>query len=182
MLTIEIGDNELFDERTNEFRTIQGHTLTLEHSLISLSKWESKWKKPLLMNLSSNNLSYDETMDYIKCMTINSNVPDDIYLGITKADFKKIVEYVNDSMSATTFWDQQKKGQSGDVLTSEVIYYQMIRFGVPFECQKWHLNRLLTLIKVCALKENPQKMSELDLMTRNAKLNAARRAKLHTKG
>jgi hypothetical protein len=180
MLEITIPSQELWDPILEEFRDTKERTLKLEHSLISLSKWESKWKKPFLSNDSK---SVEETIDYIKCMTITQNVDDDVYFCITDSIIDKVNEYIDDDMTATTF-SNLEKGSRKEVVTAELIYYWMIALNVPFECQKWHLNKLLTLINVCNIKNQPnkKKMSRKDLAIRNKSLNAQRRKALGTKG
>lgn len=177
MINIHIEEQEAFNELTNEFVLIKEQTLVLEHSLISISKWESKWHKPFL---SKNNKSTEEALDYIRCMTITPNVDPDVYRFISEKDILRIDEYISDPMTATTFSEQ---GKSRSIITAEIIYYWMVTFNIPFECQKWHLNRLLTLINVCSIKNTPQKkMSRSEISSRNAALNAARRKALGTKG
>ena len=134
MLQINIPKREYFDDSKQEFIYCPKCTLNLEHSLLSISKWESKWKKPFL---SKDVKTYEESVDYIRCMTINSNVDPNSYSGITKDIFDKVSEYINDGMTATWFNDKNtaKSGGCGQVVTSELIYYWMIAFNVPFECQ-----------------------------------------------
>lgn len=178
MLNIVVPDQEFFNEETQEFFTLKGQTLQLEHSLVSLSKWESKWNKPFL---SKNEKTLKETIDYIKCMTITQNVKPYIYDMLTNENILDINKYIDSPMTATTFNVQNTP--SREIVTSEIIYYWMISLNIPLECQKWHLNRLLTLIRVCNLKNAPsKKMSKKEIMSRNAALNAARRKKLNTKG
>lgn len=178
MLIIKVPDQEFFNEQTQEFFILKGQTLQLEHSLVSLSKWESKWNKPFL---SKDEKSMEETIDYIKCMTITQNVKSYIYKILTNENIREINKYIDSSMTATTF--DNHGTPSREIITSEIIYYWMISLNIPFECQKWHLNRLLTLIRVCNLKNAPpKKMSKKEIMNRNAALNAARRKKLNTKG
>lgn len=178
MLNIIVPDQEFFNEETQEFFTLKGQTLQLEHSLVSLSKWESKWNKPFL---SKNEKTLKETIDYIKCMTITQNVKPYIYDMLTNENILDINKYIDSPMTATTFNVQNTP--SREIVTSEIIYYWMISLNIPLECQKWHLNRLLTLIRVCNLKNAPsKKMSKKEIMSRNAALNAARRKKLNTKG
>ena len=178
MLNIVVPDQEFFNEETQEFFTLKGQTLQLEHSLVSLSKWESKWNKPFL---SKNEKTSKETIDYIRCMTITQNVKPYIYDMITNENILDINKYIDSPMTATTFNVQNTP--SREIVTSEIIYYWMISLNIPLECQKWHLNRLLTLIRVCNLKNAPsKKMSKKEIMSRNAALNAARRKKLNTKG
>lgn len=180
MLQIEIPDGELFDEQKEVFVKIKGSTLQLEHSLVSLAKWESKWKIPFL---SDKEKTREQTIDYIRCMTLTQNVNPLIYLCITNDNIHAVNEYINDSMTATWFSKKDKKKPSNQVITAEIIYYWMVALQIPFECQKWHLNRLLTLVHVCDEKNAPAtKMSKKDIMKRNSSLNAARRARLHSKG
>ena len=187
-LSINIQPKEFFDEETNRFINVKETNLVLEHSLISLSKWESHFKKPFLVEKSMSNV--EEVLYYIKCMTITPQKVDDmVYLALSDEDIKKIVAYINDPMTATWFGEDKepKKSRKKEILTSEVIYWQMIALQIPQAYEKWHLNRLLTLIRVCAAKNEEQygdkpKMSKSDLLKRNAALNAQRRAKLHSKG
>lgn len=179
MLTITIPAMEMFNEKTQEFFTLKEQTLQLEHSLVSLSKWESKWCKPFL---SKNKKTVEETIDYIKCMTITQNVKDEVYARLTRSNIEAINKYIDDPMTATTFYNDNSK-VNNETITSELIYYWMIALNIPMECQKWHLNRLLTLIRVCNVKNSPpKKMSKGDIMRRNAALNAARKKQLNTNG
>ncbi len=179
MLKIVIPGKEMYNEEKNEFFQTRDCTLQLEHSLVSLSKWESKWNKPFL---SKEPKTIEETMDYIKCMTITQNVDDDVYLRLTNENVQEINNYIALPMTATTF-SKNNMNRSSEIVTSELIYYWMIALQIPMECQRWHLNRLLTLVQVCNIKNTPpKKMSRRELMSRNASLNAARRNKLHTKG
>ncbi len=177
MLTINIPDMEFYDEIKNEFVYVKSQKLVLEHSLVSLSKWESKWKKPFF---DKKPKTKEESIDYIRCMTVNSVDPL-IYKCITNRIMQAVNAYIEDPMTATTI--NQKNAPSREIVTSELIYYWMVALSIPFECQKWHLNRLLTLINVCNIKNKPpKKMSRKDLVSRNAKLNAARRKALNTSG
>lgn len=180
MLTIKIPSVEYFDEKTSSFNTSKEITLQLEHSLVSISKWEAKWHKPFLSNTQKTS---EEILDYVRCMTITQNVDPNRYLLLTADNFKRIESYIEDPMTATWFNDKENKNKKKETVTSEIIYYWMIGFNIPFECQKWHINRLLTLIRVCNIKNQPQKkMSKSELMNRNKTLNAARRNALKTKG
>lgn len=180
MLQITIPSTELWDEENQEFITTREYVLQLEHSLVSISKWESKWNKVFL---SKEEKTYEETIDYIKCMTITQNIPDEAYRYITKANVDQIDKYITAPMTATWFAKENPTGGSREKITSELIYYWMIALNIPFECQKWHLNRLLTLIRVCNVKNTPpKKMSKRSLMQRNAALNAARRQQYNTTG
>ena len=180
MLQITIPSVELFDERTQEFVYVKGQTLQLEHSLVSLSKWESKWCKAFL---SKAEKTEEETIDYIKCMTMTQNVNPEIYNYLTAENMKQVNDYISAPMTATTFYDDKKTAGSRETVTSELIYYWMIALNIPFECQKWHLNRLLTLVRVCNVKNAPpKKRSKREIMSRNAALNAARRAQMGSSG
>ena len=179
MLTIKIPDREWFNDATQEFITVKGTTLQLEHSLVSLSKWEAKWNIPFL---SKDEKTIEQTLDYIRCMTITQNVNPMVYEQLSEENIEQINQYINASKTATTFNNLDHKS-SREIVTSELIYYWMIALNVPMECQKWHLNRLLTLIRVCNAKNAPaKKMSARDIMSRNSALNAARRKKYNTKG
>ena len=178
-ITVPISP-EGWDAEKEEFIAPQTKVLQLEHSLVSLSKWESKWHKPFL---AKNNKTLEETIDYIKCMTITQNVNPNVYEHLTKQNMDMIGEYIDDSMTATFFTEEKMRRTNSEIITSELIYYWMIALNIPFECQKWHLNRLLTLIKVCNIKNQPpRKMSTRDRLSRNASLNEARRKKFNSKG
>lgn len=180
MLQITIPGAEYFDDAKQEFVYEKEQTLQLEHSLVSLSKWESKWKKAFL---SGKDKSYEETLDYIKCMTITKNVNPSVYSRLSSKNLEQINSYISDPMTATYFPKDETKKNSREVVTSELIYYWMIAMNVPPEYQKWHLNRLLSLIRVCEIKNAPpKKMGRKELMSRNAALNAARRKRLNTRG
>lgn len=180
MLEIVVPGREMWDEINEEFVSTKEQTLRLEHSLVSLSKWESKWHKPFL---TKDKKTTEESIDYIKCMTISQNVNPEVYSCITNEQIKQIFDYIEDPMTATTFSKNEKKSFNKEQITSELIYYWMVSLNIPFECQKWHLNRLMTLIKVCNIKnEPPKKMGKRELMSRNAALNAARRKKMNSKG
>lgn len=180
MLEIKIPDSEFFDEETNEFFTVNGGTLILEHSLLSISKWESKFCKPFIVE---GEHSYDEMIEYIKCMTINKNVDERLYAIIDVENYTKIMEYINAPMTATVIKDVRSTNTSSSFITNEVIYYYMTALNIPFECEKWHFNRLLTLIKVCSQKSSPpKKMSKDEVRSRYAELNAKRRAAMNSKG
>jgi hypothetical protein len=180
MLQITIPAVELWDERKQEFVTTKEQTLQLEHSLVSISKWESKWCKPFL---SKQEKTFEETLDYIKCMTITQNVNPEVYNYLTNKNIEEINNYINAPMTATYFSDDKIAKTSREQITAELIYYWMIALNIPFECQKWHLNRLLTLIKVCNIKNQPpKKRNRKEIMSRNTALNAARRKQLNTKG
>lgn len=181
MLTITVPiSQEGWDDAKQEFVEPTSVTLQLEHSLISLSKWESKWKKPFY---SKKEMSEEETLDYIKCMTLTENIQPEVYDHLNRENVKAIMDYIGDPMTATTFGKNDSGQVNKETITSELIYYWMISSNIPFECQEWHLNRLITLIRVCSIKNTPpKKRSKRDIMSRNAALNASRRNQLNTKG
>lgn len=179
MLQITVPAVEMWDESTETYINTKETTLQLEHSLVSVSKWESKWCKSFL---SHTNKTHDETIDYIKCMTLTRDVDPSVYYGLTNDNIEQINKYIAAPMTATSFSDKNGKG-GREIITSELIYYWMISQNIPFECQKWHLNRLLTLIRVCNIKNAPpKKHSRREIASRNAALNAARRKQLNSKG
>lgn len=181
MLQISIPISpEGWDEEKQEFVEPQEKTLQLEHSLVSVSKWESKWHKAFLTN---NSKTDEEMFDYIRCMTITQNVDPSLYNYLTANNVEQIKAYIEDSMSATIISKGSEGKSNREIVTSELIYYWMISLNIPMECQKWHLNRLLKLIEVCNIKNTPpKKRSKSDIMRSNAALNAARRKQLGTKG
>jgi hypothetical protein len=179
MLTIVIPSIELFNDDKGEFIYTKEQTLNLEHSLVSLSKWESKWNKPFL---TKDEKTTEETINYIKCMTTTQNVEDKAYEYITNENIIQVRNYIEESMTATKI-SSENKTTNKEIITAEIIYYWMIALNIPFECQKWHLNRLLMLINVCNIKNNPpKKMNKKELMSRNASLNSARKKALNTRG
>lgn len=181
MLQITIPSrDDLWDESKGEFVTSKEQKLVLEHSLVSLSKWESKWCKPFL---SKQEKTTEETIDYIRCMTLTQNVDPEVYNFLTDDNIRDVNAYIEAPMTATWFSNSNTGKQNREQITAELVYYWMIALNIPFECQKWHLNRLLTLIRVCEVKNSPpKKMSRRELLNRNAALNAARRKKLNSKG
>lgn len=180
MLHITIPAVEQWDEVKQEFVYTKDQMLSLEHSLVSLSKWESKWCKAFL---TKQEKTFEETLDYIKFMTITQNVDPKVYNYLTNENIDEVNRYIEAPMTATYFSEDKTSKISREQVTAELIYYWMISLNIPFECQKWHLNRLLTLIKVCNIKNTPpKKRSRKDIMSRNAALNAARRKQLNTRG
>lgn len=179
MLQIVIPDIELWDEEKEQFINIKKTTLQLEHSLVSISKWESKWHKPYL---NTENKTTEEVIDYIRCMTLTQNVNPLIYPNIPEDQIQKIIDYIEDPMTATTVTEEKKPGKP-EIITSELIYYWMTALNIPPEYQKWHINRLIMLIRVCNAKNKPpEKKNPKDVAKGYAALNKARRAKLHSKG
>lgn len=180
MLILKVPEQEYFNQETGEFEYCKACTLKLEHSLVSISKWESKWKKPFLTDKEK---TVAEFIDYVRCMTINQDVPDEVYNLLGRENVKKIEDYIMDPATATTVTYRGKsKGGRPEIPTSELIYYWMVSNGIPFECEKWRLNRLLTLIKVCNAKGNPQQMSKQEIYAMNTALNNSRRAAIGSKG
>lgn len=181
MLEIHIPKTELFDEEKNQFVEIHPTVLRLEHSLVSISKWESKWKIPFLVNQPEK--TREQSLDYIRFMTINQNVPENVYLALTPQHLKEINEYMSESRTATTF-SKPSGPPNRQVLTSELIYFFIAQYNLPIEAQKWHISRLLTLIRIASIKNSAEtrKMSRSEILSRNAQLNAARRSKFNTKG
>lgn len=179
MLTLIVNPQEGWDEINEKFVYYPGGVLKLEHSLLSISKWESIYKKPFL---SRKEKTREETIDYIKCMTINS-VKSDIYEHITNENIDFVSAYMDNPMTASTINKKNSKGHSSEQITSELIYYWMISLGIPFECEKWHLNRLMTLIEICNLKNKPSKKMPMNSMVAKRRaLNASRRSHYRTRG
>lgn len=181
MLQIIVPAREYYDDVHNEFINTKEQKINLEHSLVSLAKWESKWHKPFLN--SKEQKSMDEIRDYIRCMTLTQNVDPKVYYSLTAENYKDIQDYIDNPMTATTFSNQKQGPPNREIITNELIYYWMTAYQIPVEFEKWHLNRLLTLIRVCSIKNAPpKKMSKGDILKSNASLNAARRKAYHTKG
>lgn len=181
MLELTFEKVDLFDEATQQFVVLPERKIEFEHSLVSLSKWESKWEKPFL---SSSERTDAETLDYIKCMALTPGIPDETFNYISQENLDRISDHINAKMTATWFTDRNAKKPNREVITAELIYYWMISLTIPFECQNWHLNRLLTLIRVCNEKNNPnkKKMSRSEIAARNRALNEQRRAQMKSNG
>ena len=182
MLSITVPGAERWDEATGEFITTKECRLQLEHSLVSISKWEAKWEKPFL---SKDQKTSEEMLDYIQCMTLTQCVDPNVYSNLSYENIETIYKYIDAPMTATWFSKEENRKKSRKVVTSELIYYWMIKFGIPYECQKWHLNRLITLIRVCEAEERPPKNSGKSgkrSLSSRAALNAARKKQLGTRG
>ena len=180
MLTITVPETESFDPVTETFFYTKEQKLTLEHSLLSIAKWESKWGKPFLDKRTKKTV--EESRDYIRCMTITQNVDPNVYFALTNDNYREITEYMENPMTATWF-SKENRPPGRAVITAEVIYYYMVALQIPFSCEKWHFNRLMTLIKVCSDKnKTPKKMNQRQIMSQNAALNAARKKKKKTTG
>ena len=180
MIRISTPSGDYWDERRQQFITIEGRTVLLEHSLSSIARWEGRWKKPFL---GKDKKTREETVDYIRCMSITPDVDPLIFETLTDQTILKISQYINSNITATTFSDRGTTKPSREIITAEVVYCWMTMLNIPFECDKWHFSRLMTLIRVCNIKNQPpKKMSNHELMSRNAKLNAERRKRLGTRG
>lgn len=180
MLTIIIPGEEFYDEELNEFSSVDDVFINLEHSLVSLSKWESKYKKPFL---GKDEKTDEEILYYIECMLVDKCVSTNTLSSLTQQDADLINQYINSSETATTFGAMPPERGPQEIITSELIYFWMISFNIPFECQHWHLNRLFALIRVCNIKNSkPKKMSRHEAAMRNRALNAKRREELASSG
>ena len=180
MLRIIVPAAEYFDEINEEFIYKKEQTLQLEHSLVSLSKWESKWNKAFLGKQEKTD---EEILDYVRCMTLTQNVDPEVYSRLSAENYAAINAYIEAPMTATCFFDERKGQKRKETVTSELIYYWMISYNIPVEFQKWHLNRLLTLIRVCNVKNTPpKKRRQREIMKRHAAINAANRKRFNSKG
>lgn len=180
MLVVQVPISEGFDNETQKFIEIEYFELKLEHSLVSLSKWEMKHEKPFL---SSDDKTAEETLDYINFMVLNDDLPSDIWEKLTKKNLEEINEYVNRKMTATWFNEKKANSNSSEIITSELMYYWMVALQIPWEAQYWHLNRFLTLVKVCNHKnEPPKKMSRRELAQRHREINEQRRRQYGSNG
>lgn len=179
---ITVPEQEFFNSEKNEFYTIKSTTFKIEHSLVAIAKWESKWHIAFLDDKTEK--TNEMMIDYIRCMTISQNVDPQVYYHLTPDIIQEINEYIDDPMTATVFNDLNKqKGNRGEFVTNELIYYWMIAQNIPLECEKWHLNRLMTLIRVCSEKNAPsKKMNRRDILNRNRALNEARKKASGSRG
>lgn len=174
-----IPSQELWDERKEEMIYTKATTLHLEHSLISVSKWEAKWHVPFL----DTKMDEAQSIDYIRCMTINKDVDPNVYLAIRAEHLNAIMDYINDPMTATTIKDDPGSKKPTRFITSELIYYYMIQYGIPHEFEKWHFNRLITLIRVCSEENKPKKKrSKSDIEREYEEINRRNKARLRTRG
>ena len=181
MLTVLVPmtDDDVWDESTQRFLIPETFELQLEHSLVSLSKWESFFEKPFL---GPDDKTFEESEWYIKAMTMTPNVPPEVFLRFSRSNLEEIKKYIDAKQTATWFKAEQSRRQT-EIITAEIIYYWMISLKIPFECQHWHLNRLMTLIQVINQKNTPaKKMTPRENMARQRQLNAERLAKLGTTG
>lgn len=197
MFEITIPGEELWDARRAEFTSTKAVTLRLEYSLVSLSKWESKWHIPFFDD--SMEKTPEQMQDFVRCMTVTQGVDPTVYARLTVENLNAIYRYMEDPMTATWFAGEGRPGEkyqngtakrrarrrppgTGKVLTSEVLYSRMFQAGVSIECERWHLNRLMTLIRVCQEEQAPpRKMSRKDALRQRRELNAARMKKYGAK-
>lgn len=180
MLTITVGATGVYDEESETFQTQGGVELQLEHSLVSLSKWESIHEKPFLGGTIK---TPEEVLSYVECMVVGTKPPGEIFRQLSEENTKEINDYIDKKMTATWFSEQPGAPRSREVITAELIYYWLTVFSIPFECENWHLNRLFTLIRICNVKQaKPKKMTRSEAAQRNRELNAQRKAQLGTKG
>ena len=180
--TITIAGSELWDSINRKFINCDEKKITIEHSLYAISKWEAIWHIPFF---GKEEKTQEMIVSYIKCMSVDEEIDDEILKRLSQANIKEINDYIGDSMTATWFGDDKKssKGSSKRIITSELIYYWMTALNIPFSCEHWHLNRLITLIKVCNEEQRPKdKISRREAYSRNSALNALRRAKSHSAG
>ena len=180
MLTITVAGKEMYDEGAQSFITEGGVNLELEHSLVSLSKWESEYEKPFL---GATQKTAEEVVGYVRCMTITPNVPPELFHELSEDNLREINAYIDAKMTATWFNEKPGAPKTSEIITAELIYYWMTVFQIPFECENWHLNRLFTLIRICNIKQaKPKKMSRTEIAQRNRELNAQRRQRLNSTG
>lgn len=174
MITINLKEEELYDSSKQEFFTVKAKTIQLEHSLVSIQKWEQKWHVPFLLDRKKTT---EQELDYFRCMSINGPISDTDLMRLTADDVNRLNDYINDPMTATKFVENPK-GRGQKILTAEMLYSRMISYGIPFECRKWHLNSLMTLIRVCYEDNRPKKkMSKRDTYNRYNQIEAANRRK-----
>ena len=172
----------MYDEVNGLFRSFDDIKLELEHSLVSVSKWESKFEKPFL---SKEEKTAEEIVWYVDAMVLAPEYPRDVLTRLTAANIATVNAYIEAKMSATTFGEMPKpRGRTKpETITSELIYYWMIAFQIPFECERWHLNRLFSLIRICNVKQGkPEKMSKAEMARRNRELNESRKKQFGTNG
>jgi hypothetical protein len=180
-LPIKIVD-EYWDNEKQEFIYPEKGSLLLEHSLLSISKWEAIWHKPYM---GSENKTNEEFYSYIKCMSLKGEPDDKILNSLTRDNLEDILTYIENPMTATTVKEDASSvcGTPKNFVTSELLYAYMVNYNIPVEFENWHINRLLTLIRLCSSKqEKPKKMSQAEIMRENARINAMRRSKLGSKG
>ena len=178
---IHVPEQEFFNNETGEFYYLKETTFKIEHSLVAIAKWESKWHVAFLDDKVEK--TDEMIIDYIRCMTISQNVNPEVYYHLPQNVIKEINDYIGDPMTATTFRNIDNTHGGGEFVTNEVVYYWMIASNIPLECEKWHFNRLMTLIRVCSEKNSPsKKMNRRDILNQNRALNEARKKAMHSRG
>lgn len=180
MLRLQVPELELFDETTEEILFQPASVLVLEHSLASLSKWESIWKTSFI---NTDDKTTEQTISYIKCMNQTPDIPDYVFENLTSKHYNEIEAYITDKATATTFGQRKGNGAGTSIITAEIIYYWMVSLNIPLECEHWHLNKLIALIEVCDRKNSPnKKMSKTELAAKTREINERNRAKFNTRG
>lgn len=180
MLKLTILGDEFFNQKTSEFVTIGDVTIELEHSLLSLSKWEAKYEKPFL---GPGAKTTEDILGYIRCMIITPNFDENLLYRLSQQNLDQVNDYINAKQTATTFGAMPERKGRGEIITAELIYYWMVEFNIPFSCETWHINKLFALIRVCNIKKSkPKQMSRADIAARNQQINADRKARLGTSG
>lgn len=180
MLTLIVKGKEFFNEETSEFIDSPEVVVELEHSLVSLSKWESIFQKPFL---TKDSKTQTELLAYIKIMILTKDYPEDLIESLTKENFLAIQNYIDSPESATTFGKLPEQKGRGEVITSELIYFWLVTFNIPFEVETWHLNRLLALVRICNIKnQKPKKVKKDEAARQYRELNEKRRAQYGTRG
>lgn len=173
MFKLVVPEQTIWDEKDERFIQIPSYELKLEHSLLAISKWESKWNKPFL---TDDPKSDEEFRDYIRCMSLDEEIPYEAYAYLNVNQLHEINKYIESPMTATTIHDSSNNSPKREIITAELVYYWMISLQIPFECEQWHFNKLMTLIRVCGIKNSPdKKMSNDEVMARQKRINAARR-------
>lgn len=180
MLKIHVPPKEWYDEKRNEFISFDGADIELEHSLYSISEWESKWEKPFAKDSAMKRVEF---LDYVRCMALNK-VDKLAYLSLTNKNVADINNYIKARHTATWFQKTNApNGRRSETITSELVYYWMIEHGIPFSCDRWNFNRLMTLIEVCNRKNSkPGKRNQNDMLLEQHRLNMERRKRLNTNG
>ena len=181
MLKLTIQKQTVYDEKENRFYDVPETIVELEHSLLAISKWESKWHIPFL---KKEERTRDQIIYYVYCMCLNEDMPLEWFCGLTNTQFKEISEYIDNPMTATTITNHEKKSKAiPETITSELVYYWMDECNINKECETWHLNRLLRLIEITSIKRQPEKkMGKKNTIAQNKALNATRRARMGSKG